>query len=63
MGWFIYVPVGHSAGVPVRVDVNFADRHDLLSAAVNVEVMFAKNHTPRPGAMKYRFSNKCLDIS
>lgn len=44
-------PVGHSTGVPLGVDVNLADSKDLLSAAVNVEVVFSNNDTPRPGAV------------
>lgn len=32
------------------MDVNLADTDDLLHAAVAVEVMFTKDHTPRPTA-------------
>lgn len=32
------------------MDVNSADVHDLLSATVAVEVVFAEDNTPRPFA-------------
>lgn len=43
-------PIGHSVRVPLGVDVNLGDTNDLLSATVDVEVMFTENHTECPGA-------------
>lgn len=48
-------PSRHSAGVPSAMDVNPADRHDLLSATVAVEVMFTENNTPLPIAVIFFF--------
>ncbi len=47
-------PSSHTGGGPLGMDINIADSPDLLSATVDVEVMFTENDTPRPIAAVFR---------